>query len=62
MLNGKYDFVFPVDTSQTPMFRAMLSAVSADRHLLFESGHALPRRESVSETLNWFDLHLGTVK
>ena len=62
MLNGKYDFVFPVETSQKPMFEAMQTAGSDKRHLLFESGHSLPRRELVTEALQWFDRYLGPVK
>jgi dienelactone hydrolase/predicted Ser/Thr protein kinase len=62
MLNGRYDFVFPVETSQKPMFEAMRTAASDKRHLLFESGHSLPRRELVTETLRWFDRYLGAVQ
>ncbi|MFB3827053.1 MAG: protein kinase [Bryobacteraceae bacterium] len=62
MLNGKYDFVFPVDTSQAPMFQSLGSPAKDKRHLLFESGHSVPRKELVTETLQWFDRHLGTVK
>ena len=62
MLNGKYDFVFPVETSQKPMFESMQTAGSDKRHLLFESGHSLPRRELVTEALQWFDQYMGPVR
>ena len=62
MLNGKYDFVFPVDTSQAPMFRFLGTPEKDKRHLLFESGHSVPRRELMTETLQWFDKYLGPVK
>jgi Dipeptidyl aminopeptidases/acylaminoacyl-peptidases len=62
MLNGKYDFIFPVDTSQAPMFRLFQTPEKDKRHLLFETGHALPRKELVTETLRWFDRYLGPVR
>lgn len=62
MLNGKYDFVFPVETSQKPMFESMRTPGTDKRHLLFESGHSLPRRELVTEALQWFDRYLGPVR
>ena len=62
MLNGKYDFVFPVDTSQAPMFRLFQTPEKDKRHLLFEAGHSVPRKELVTETLRWFDRYLGPVR
>ncbi len=62
MLNGKYDFVFPVDTSQNPMFHLLGTREQDKRHLLFESGHSVPRKELVTEALQWFDQYLGPVK
>jgi pimeloyl-ACP methyl ester carboxylesterase len=62
MLNGRYDFLFPVETSQKPMFESIQTAGSDKRHLLFESGHSLPRKELVTEALQWFDRYLGPVK
>lgn len=59
MLNGKYDFVFPVETSQLPMFRFLQTPEQDKSHLLFESGHSIPRKELVTETLRWFDRYLG---
>lgn len=62
MLNGRYDFVFPVDASQAPMFQSLGSSIKDKRHLFFESGHSVPRKELITETLRWFDQRLGTVK
>ena len=59
MLNGKYDFVFPVESSQVPMFRLLGTPEADKRHLLFDSGHSIPRRELITETLQWFDRYLG---
>jgi len=62
MLNGRYDFVFPVESSQAPMFRFIKTVENDKRHLLFESGHSIPRKELVTETLKWFDRYLGPAK
>ena len=62
MLNGRYDFVFPVESSQAPMFRFIKTVENDKRHLLFESGHSIPRKELVTETLQWFDRYLGPAK
>ena len=59
MLNGRYDFVFPVESSQIPMFRLLGTPVRDKRHLLFDSGHSIPRKELITETLLWFDRYLG---
>lgn len=59
MLNGRYDFVFPVESSQNPMFRLLGTPEPHKRHLLFDSGHSIPRTELITETLRWFDRYLG---
>jgi cephalosporin-C deacetylase-like acetyl esterase len=61
MLNGRYDFVFPVETCQLPMFRLLGTPEKDKRHVLFESGHAGPTQPYVKETLDWFDRYLGTL-
>ncbi|MCX6616797.1 MAG: hypothetical protein NTZ98_11970 [Acidobacteria bacterium] len=62
MLNGRYDYVFPVEGSQLPMFRLFGTPQKDKRHLLFETGHSIPRNELIKETLNWLDRYLGPVK
>ena len=59
MLNGRYDFMFPVDSSQAPLFR-LLGVQEADkRHVLFDSGHVPPDKPVVKESLDWLDRFLG---
>jgi dienelactone hydrolase len=55
MLNGRYDFFFPVDASQNPMFETLGTPKEHKRHLLFEGGHGLPRLDMIKETLDWLD-------
>ncbi len=62
MLNGRYDYLFPVEASQKPLFRLLGTPEEHKRHLLYDSEHNLPRNEMITETLNWLDKYLGPVK
>jgi formylglycine-generating enzyme required for sulfatase activity/predicted Ser/Thr protein kinase/dienelactone hydrolase len=59
MLNGRYDFFFPIDASQKPMFETLATPKEDKRHLLFEGGHGLPRLDMIKETLDWLDHYQG---
>ncbi len=62
MLRGRYDFFFPVETSQAPMFRLLGTPKEHRRHAIFETSHVIPRNDAIRETLAWFDRYLGPVK
>jgi hypothetical protein len=59
MLNGRYDFIRPVETSQVPMFRLLGTPERDKRHILFDTGHVLLQHQDIKETLDWFDKYLG---
>jgi cephalosporin-C deacetylase-like acetyl esterase len=61
MLNGRYDFFFPVESTQKPFYNLLGSRKDQKKHLLYESGHNVPRNELIKETLNWLDQYLGPV-
>jgi hypothetical protein len=61
MLNGRYDFFFPVDSTQEPFFRSLGSKKDQKKHLLYDTGHSIPRNELIKENLNWLDQYLGPV-
>jgi len=61
MLNGRYDFFFPVDSTQEPFYELLGSKKDQKKHLLYETGHNVPRNELIKETLNWLDQYLGPV-
>ncbi|MGD0791809.1 MAG: protein kinase [Terriglobales bacterium] len=61
MLNGRYDFFFPVESTQEPFFRLLGSKKDQKKHLLYDTGHNIPRNELIKETLNWLDQYLGPV-
>jgi eukaryotic-like serine/threonine-protein kinase len=63
MLNGRYDFVGPLETAQRPLFRLLATPPANKRHVLFESGHAgYPIRDLMKEILDWLDRYLGPVR
>ena len=62
MINGRYDFVVPLETCQEPMFRLFGVPDQDKRHVLFDTGHAPPQLPVMKEALNWLDHYLGPVK
>jgi formylglycine-generating enzyme required for sulfatase activity/predicted Ser/Thr protein kinase/dienelactone hydrolase len=61
MLNGQYDFYFPVETSQKPMFDLLGTPPEHKRQVIYPSSHFAPRTELIKETLAWLDKYLGPV-
>jgi eukaryotic-like serine/threonine-protein kinase len=62
MINGRYDFVFPLETCQEPLLRALGSAPQDKRQVLLDTGHAPPLLPMMKESLDWLDHYLGPVK
>jgi len=62
MLNGRFDFFCPVETSQEPMFRLLGTPSQDKRRVVYETGHNIPRNEMIKESLDWLDRYLGPVK
>jgi hypothetical protein len=61
MINGRYDFVSPLETSQLPLFRLLGTPEEDKKHVVFDSGHVAPWPDVVRETLDWLDRYLGPV-
>ena len=61
MVNGRYDYFFPVETSQNPLFRNLGAADADKRHVIFEAGHVPPNDLVMKEVLSWLDKYLRTV-
>jgi dienelactone hydrolase len=61
MLNGRYDYYLPVETSQSAMYRMFATREPDKRHVLYETGHFVPRVKRITETLDWLDRYLGPV-
>jgi homoserine acetyltransferase len=65
MVGPRSDFLFPVETSQRPMFQ-LLDAPEEDKRLvLWDGGHGDTGPNflgAIKEALDWFDRYLGPVK
>ena len=62
MLNGRYDSFFPHETAQVPMFKLLGTPEEHKRHLVYDTGHSVPRNQLIKESLEWLDRYLGPVK
>jgi dienelactone hydrolase len=64
MVNGRHDRVFPLETSQKPMFKFLGAPAEQKKHVVFDAGHVLveARSQVQAEILAWLDKHLGPVQ
>jgi pimeloyl-ACP methyl ester carboxylesterase len=67
MLNGRYDLVFPYESSVKPMFDLLgrdcgLKEDDTKKIMLYDTDHGIPRQEVLKETQAWLDRFLGPVK
>jgi eukaryotic-like serine/threonine-protein kinase len=62
MLNGRYDFFYPLKSSQEPFFKGLSSVKGQKKQLVYETCHFVPMNELTTELLSWLDLYLGPVK
>ncbi len=64
MLNGRYDYIFPHEASQVPMFETLGTPSEHKRHVVFEAAHGVygHRNEMIREVLDWLDMYLGPVE
>jgi hypothetical protein len=62
MLNGKYDFFFPYETSQLPYFELLGTPDELKKLVVHETSHAFPTTDRARESLEWLDEHLGPVR
>ncbi len=62
MLNGKYDFFFPYDTSQVPFYELLGTPQDHKKLVVYEFGHAIPATDRARESLAWLDRYLGPVR
>jgi len=59
MLNGRYDIVFPYESSQLPMFELLGTPTEHKRHHVVPASHRVPKEVYVREILDWFDRYDG---
>jgi pimeloyl-ACP methyl ester carboxylesterase len=61
LLNGRRDIDDPVEQSQRLLFRLLAAPNPDKRHVIFDSGHVVPRQPAIREILDWLDRYLGSV-
>jgi dienelactone hydrolase len=61
MLDGRYDYYFPVERAQQPFFRWLGTPAGRKRYLVYDGGHDVPREVLIAQSLAWFDRYLGPV-
>jgi serine/threonine protein kinase len=62
MINGRDDVLFPVESSQNPLFQYLGVPATDKRHVLLDGSHnPLRLQEIIREALAWLDKHLGPV-
>jgi hypothetical protein len=64
MINGRPDFIFPLESSQLPLFRAFGTPAKDKKLILLDGGHASPLAypELIKAYLDWLDQYLGAVQ
>jgi dienelactone hydrolase len=61
MLNGRDDFIFPLDDVARPLFALLGAPADRKRLAIHEGGHLPPLNELIRDVLGWFDQYLGPV-
>ncbi len=61
LLNGRDDFIFPLESIAKPLFTLLGAPLDRKRHAIHEGGHLPPLNELIRDVLGWFDQYLGPV-
>ena len=61
ILNGKYDAIFPPETSSRVLLDLLGTPPKDKKLILYETDHIPPRVEYIKETLSWLDKYLGSI-
>ena len=62
LVNGRYDFTFPVEGSQLPLYRTLGSPPEHKAHRVFDYPHVVPAHVTGKEAVQWLDQYFGAVK
>jgi hypothetical protein len=62
MINGKYDHIFPRESSQNPMFEFLGTSKENKKHYIYEHGHHVPSHIVLREMFSWLDTYFGPVE
>jgi eukaryotic-like serine/threonine-protein kinase len=62
MLNGRDDYLFPLESSQLPLFRLLGTPENHKKHILYSGAHGIYQQLDVAkDMLDWLDRYLGPV-
>jgi dienelactone hydrolase len=61
MINARYDFFFPLETSQRPLYELLGTPKADKKWVVYDGGHSVPRSKLIAESLAWLDHYLGPV-
>jgi len=63
MVNGRYDYTFPLDTSPEPFFRMLGTPAAEKSHIVLDTPHDVTQQRArlIQEVLGWLDRYLGRV-
>jgi eukaryotic-like serine/threonine-protein kinase len=63
MVNGRYDYAFSLDRSQTPLFDALGTQAPDKQHIIFDTPHDVTERrpELIQAVVAWLDKYLGRI-
>lgn len=59
MLNGAYDYNYPIDTTVQPLYELFGAPPEDKKLVILDSAHIPPRNEAFREILAWLDQHFG---
>ena len=59
MLNGRYDYRFPVETNLKPFFNFLGTPREDKRLCIYETDHYVARSDMIREVLGWLDKYFG---
>ena len=64
MVNGRYDFTFPLDRAQNPLFTMLGTPAQDKSHVVLDTPHDVTeqRPQLIKAVLDWLDRYLGRVK
>ena len=61
MINGRYDHIFPFESSQKPMFELIGTSSEDKKYFVYERGHHVPWHIFLREAFAWLDTYFGPV-
>jgi serine/threonine protein kinase/dienelactone hydrolase len=63
MVNGRYDYTFPVERAQDPLFLMLGTPASEKSHVILETPHDVTEQRPalIQAVLSWLDRYLGEV-